>query len=113
VAARSYALNLRGRHAAEGYDLCATTHCQRLDPDAVTPRLASLAAQTAGELSASAVPAQPSGPVLPAAARRRVALERTGGGDRGGAAPVPAAHAGGDPRHLDRAAHGLGAGADA
>ena len=50
VAARSYALNLRGRHAAEGYDLCATTHCQRLDPDAVTPRLASLAAQTAGEL---------------------------------------------------------------
>jgi stage II sporulation protein D len=50
VAARSYALNLRGRHAAEGYDLCATTHCQRLDPDAVTPRLVSLAAQTAGEL---------------------------------------------------------------
>jgi stage II sporulation protein D len=50
VAARSYALNLRGRHAAEGYDLCATTHCQRLDPDAVTPRLASLAAQTSGEL---------------------------------------------------------------
>ena len=50
VAARSYALNLRGRHAAEGYDLCATTHCQRLDPDAVTPRLVSLAAQTAGEM---------------------------------------------------------------
>jgi len=50
VAARSYALNLRGRHAAEGYDLCATTHCQRLDPAAVTPRLASLAAQTAGEV---------------------------------------------------------------
>ena len=50
VAARSYALNLRGRHAAEGYDLCATTHCQRLDLDAVTPRLASLAAQTSGEL---------------------------------------------------------------
>ena len=50
VAARSYALNLRGRHAAQGYDLCATTHCQRVDPDAVTPRLAWLAAQTAGEL---------------------------------------------------------------
>jgi len=50
VAARSYALNLRGRHASEGYDLCATTHCQRVDPGAVTPRLASLAAQTAGEL---------------------------------------------------------------
>ena len=50
VAARSYALNLRGRHKAEGYDLCATTHCQRLDPDAVTPRLTALAALTAGEL---------------------------------------------------------------
>src|ERR1019366_26314 len=48
VAARSYALNLRGRHAAQGYDLCATTHCQRVDPDAVTPRLAWLAAQTPG-----------------------------------------------------------------
>ena len=44
VAVRSYALNLRGRHAAQGYDLCTSTHCQRLDPDAVTPRLASLAA---------------------------------------------------------------------
>ncbi len=50
VAARSYALNLRGRHAAQGYDLCATTHCQRVEPDAVTPRLTSLAAQTAGEM---------------------------------------------------------------
>jgi stage II sporulation protein D len=50
VAARSYALHLRGRHASQGYDLCATTHCQRLDPDSVTPRLASLAAQTAVEL---------------------------------------------------------------
>ena len=50
VAARSYGLHLRGRHAAEGYDLCSTTHCQRVEPDAVTPRLASLAAQTAGEM---------------------------------------------------------------
>jgi stage II sporulation protein D len=50
VAARSYAMNLRGRHAAQGYDLCSTTHCQRLDPGAVTPRLAALAAQTSGEL---------------------------------------------------------------
>ena len=33
VAARSYALHLRGRHAAQGYDLCSTTHCQRLEPD--------------------------------------------------------------------------------
>jgi stage II sporulation protein D len=50
VAARSYALNLRGRHKAEGYDLCATTHCQRLDSNAVTARLTSLVAQTAGEV---------------------------------------------------------------
>ncbi|MEO8371464.1 MAG: SpoIID/LytB domain-containing protein [Candidatus Solibacter sp.] len=50
VAARSYGLNLRGRHTAEGYDLCSTTHCQRVEPNAVTERLASLAAQTSGEL---------------------------------------------------------------
>ena len=28
VAARSFDLKSRGRHAAEGYDLCTTTHCQ-------------------------------------------------------------------------------------
>ena len=28
VAARSFALASRGRHAREGYDLCTTTHCQ-------------------------------------------------------------------------------------
>lgn len=28
VAARSFALKNRGRHASEGYDLCTTTHCQ-------------------------------------------------------------------------------------
>lgn len=28
VAARSFALKSRGRHAAEGYDLCTATHCQ-------------------------------------------------------------------------------------
>jgi stage II sporulation protein D len=50
VAARSYGLHLRGRHAKEGFDLCATTHCQHVDPAAVTPRLESLAAATAGEM---------------------------------------------------------------
>ena len=50
VAARTYAVRLRGRHSAEGFDFCATTHCQRLDLDAVTPRLTGIAAQTAGEL---------------------------------------------------------------
>jgi len=50
VAARSYALHLRGRHASQGFDLCSTTHCQRLDRAGVTPRLTALGAQTAGEI---------------------------------------------------------------
>ena len=28
VVARTYALAVRGRHAADGFDLCSTTHCQ-------------------------------------------------------------------------------------
>ena len=39
VAIRSYALHFRGRHSAEGYDLCGTTHCQRLNFENLTPRL--------------------------------------------------------------------------
>ena len=50
VAARTYAVRFRGRHSAEGYDFCATTHCQHLDLDAITPRLQSIAGSTAGEL---------------------------------------------------------------
>jgi stage II sporulation protein D len=50
VAARTYAVRMRGRHASEGFDLCDTTHCQRLDLDAITPRLESAAGDTAGEL---------------------------------------------------------------
>ena len=50
VAARTYAVRLRGRHSAEGYDFCATTHCQRIDLNAVTPRLEAAAAATAGTL---------------------------------------------------------------
>ncbi len=50
VVARTYAIRMRGRHAAEGFDLCATTHCQRLDLDSVTPRLQKLADTTAGEM---------------------------------------------------------------
>jgi stage II sporulation protein D len=41
---------LRGRHSGEGFDFCATTHCQRLDIEAMTPRIESIAAETAGEL---------------------------------------------------------------
>ena len=48
VAARTYAVRERGRH--EGFDFCATTHCQRVDLDAITPRLEAIAAATEGEL---------------------------------------------------------------
>jgi stage II sporulation protein D len=50
VAARTYAARLRGRHAAEGFDFCATTHCQRVDLSGITSRLASAARATAGEI---------------------------------------------------------------
>jgi len=50
VAARTYAARLRGRHASEGYDFCATTHCQRAEPRQVTPRIVTAARATAGEL---------------------------------------------------------------
>jgi stage II sporulation protein D len=50
VAARTYAARLRGRHAAEGYDFCGTTHCQRLEPGQVSPRLSAAVRATAGEL---------------------------------------------------------------
>jgi stage II sporulation protein D len=50
VAARTYGLRLRGRHAAEGFDLCSTTHCQRVETGAITPRLDALASRTEGEI---------------------------------------------------------------
>jgi stage II sporulation protein D len=50
VSARTYAIRLRGRHAGEGFDFCASTHCQRVDLAAVTPRLEAAARETAGEL---------------------------------------------------------------
>lgn len=50
VAARTYGVQMRGRHASEGYDLCDTTHCQRVAPLAVTARLKEAAEATAGEL---------------------------------------------------------------
>jgi stage II sporulation protein D len=31
IAARTYAARMKGRHKAEGFDFCATTHCQRLE----------------------------------------------------------------------------------
>jgi len=50
VAARTYAARLKGRHASEGYDFCDTTHCQRLDLDAINQRMREAAAATQGEL---------------------------------------------------------------
>ena len=50
VAARTYAIRMKGRHGAEGFDLCDTTHCQRLDVHAVNPRLETAAMETRGEL---------------------------------------------------------------
>jgi stage II sporulation protein D len=54
VAARTFGVYGRGRHAREGYDLCGTTHCQRIDLAGVTPRMEAAAAATAGELLWSA-----------------------------------------------------------
>ncbi len=50
VVARSYAARFRGRHQAEGFDFCDTTHCQDLRLTAVTPRLQEAAQATEGEL---------------------------------------------------------------
>lgn len=54
VAARTFGVYGRGRHTQEGYDLCGTTHCQRIDLAAVTPRMEAAAAATAGQLLWSA-----------------------------------------------------------
>ncbi len=50
VAARTYAARMRGRHATEGFDFCATTHCQRVDARAITVRLRDAVRATAGEI---------------------------------------------------------------
>ena len=55
VVARSYALANRGRHQAEGFDLCSTTHCQLYEPSRLTASRWAVAAReavarTAGEL---------------------------------------------------------------
>jgi stage II sporulation protein D len=54
VAARTFGVYGRGRHSKEGYDLCGTTHCQRIDLAGVTPRMEAASAATAGELLWSA-----------------------------------------------------------
>ncbi len=50
VAARTYAVHFRGRHSAEGFDLCDTTHCQDLRLTTISQRGRDAAAHTEGEL---------------------------------------------------------------
>jgi stage II sporulation protein D len=50
VAARTYAVRLRGRHSSEGFDFCDTTHCQRVELDGISARVEAAAADTAGEM---------------------------------------------------------------
>ena len=47
VIARSYALAHRGRHAAEGFDLCDATHCQVYQPDRIKTSSFAAIAETA------------------------------------------------------------------
>ena len=50
VAARTFAVKLRGRHAEDGYDFCANTHCQSFRPHLTTDTLRLAQSQTTGEL---------------------------------------------------------------
>ena len=50
VIARTYAVAHLGRHSADGYDLCATTHCQLFEPSRIqTPRWAPVSAEAVRE----------------------------------------------------------------
>lgn len=48
VVARTYARVNLGRHRAQGFDFCETTHCQDARPQGVTARLRAAAEATAG-----------------------------------------------------------------
>ena len=50
VVARTYALHFRGRHAAQGFDLCDSTHCQIMRPSQISDRTRAAAESTQGEL---------------------------------------------------------------
>lgn len=50
VAARTYAVRMRGRHVKDGFDFCDTTHCQRLELGEAGERVRSAVEQTAGEM---------------------------------------------------------------
>lgn len=48
IVARTWARTNAGRHRAEGFDFCQTTHCQRLAPADVTARIRQAVEDTAG-----------------------------------------------------------------
>jgi stage II sporulation protein D len=50
VAARSFAIRSRGRHAAEGFDFCSLTHCQVYTSQAPEERFRAAARATAGQV---------------------------------------------------------------
>ena len=50
IAVRTYALKNAGRHAAEGYDFCSTTHCQRFVQGTARPALVAAVHDTAGQV---------------------------------------------------------------
>lgn len=50
VTARTYAVRFIGRHKAEGFDFCDTTHCQDFRMKGAADRLRQAAETTAGEL---------------------------------------------------------------
>jgi len=50
VAARSFAIRSRGRHAAEGFDFCSLTHCQVYASQAPQERFRAAARATAGQV---------------------------------------------------------------
>lgn len=59
VAIRTYALRFRGKHAAEGFDFCDTTHCQAMSLDAPAPRIVAAVDATRGQsLSYNGAPAE-------------------------------------------------------
>ena len=55
VIARSYAVSNRGRHAKQGFDLCATTHCQIYEPARFTTSRWAATARAAARRTADEV----------------------------------------------------------
>ena len=49
ISMRTFALENAGRHRAEGFDLCDSTHCQALRLGKVRPEVERAVRETAGE----------------------------------------------------------------